>query len=72
MGQIAKFKDLPDWAEAKKSLARNVGLDEQAIRFVGEQEGDSLDLVETCMALEESLGSRLRKQRKVDLRGRGK
>jgi acyl carrier protein len=61
MNQIHRFKDLPDWEEARKTL-QELGLDEKAIADVGEQEGDSLDLVETCMALEEALGSSLSKR----------
>ncbi len=56
MRQIHRFRDLPDWEEARKSL-KELDLDEKAIAAVGEQEGDSLDLVETCMALEEAFGS---------------
>jgi len=71
MKQTRRFRDLPDWEEARKSL-RILGLDEEVIASVGEQEGDSLDLVETCMALEEAFGSSLSKRPKVDLGGRGK
>jgi acyl carrier protein len=63
MRQIHRFRDLPDWEEARKSL-QELGLDEKAVAGVGEQEGDSLDLVETCMALEEAFGSSLSKRRK--------
>ena len=63
MRQIHKFRDLPDWEEARKSL-QELGLDERAIADVGEQEGDSLDLVETCMVLEETFGSSLSKRHK--------
>ena len=63
MRQIHKFRDLPDWEEARKSLAE-LGLDEEAIASVGEQEGDSLDLVEICMSLEEAFGSTLAKRGK--------
>jgi len=54
---------LPDWEEARKNL-KELDLDEKAIAAVGEQEGDSLGLVETCMALEEALGLSLSKRRK--------
>jgi hypothetical protein len=63
MKQMRRFRDLPDWEEAKKSLLE-VGLDEEVIVSVGEQEGDSLDLVDTCMALEEAFGSSLSKRPK--------
>ena len=63
MKQIHRFRNLPDWEEASKSL-RDLGLDEEVISGVGAQEGDSLDLVETCMALEESFSSRFRKRAK--------
>jgi acyl carrier protein len=63
MRQIHRFRDLPDWEEARKSL-QELGLDEKAIAAVGEREGDSLDLIETCMALEEAFGLSLSKSRK--------
>jgi hypothetical protein len=63
MRQIHRFRDLPDWEEARKSL-QELGLDEKAIAAVGEQEGDSLDLIETCTELEEAFGSTLSERRK--------
>jgi acyl carrier protein len=63
MRQIHRFRDLPDWGEARKSL-QELGLDEKAIAAVAEREGDSLDLIETCMALEEAFGLSLSKSRK--------
>ncbi len=64
MGEIKKFRDLPDWEEARKNLAEELGMDEKQIAALGEVEGDSLDLVETTMALEEAFGSTLPKRRK--------
>jgi acyl carrier protein len=64
MRQIKKFRDLPDWEEVRKSLAEELGMDEGEIELIGEVEGDSLDLVETAMALEEAFGSRLLKRPK--------
>jgi acyl carrier protein len=63
MKQISKFRDLQDWEEARKSL-QALGLDEEAIASVGEQEGDSLDLVEICIALQEAFASSLLKRPK--------
>jgi acyl carrier protein len=64
MKQIRNFRDLPNWEEARKILAEELRLDDETIADVGEQIGDSLDLVETCMALEEAFGSRRPKRRK--------
>jgi acyl carrier protein len=64
MGEIRKFKDLKDWEEVRKTLDEELGLSESQIREIGEQEGDSLDLVETSMVLEEAFGSMLPKRRK--------
>jgi acyl carrier protein len=64
MGEIKKFKDLPDWEEVRKNLAKELGMDEGQITAIGEVEGDSLDLVETSMALEEAFDSALPKRRK--------
>jgi len=64
MREIKKFRDLPDWEEARKSLAQELGLDKEHIDAIGDVEGDSLDLVETVMALEEALGLTLPKRRK--------
>jgi len=47
MGEIKKFRDLPDWEEPRKNLAEELGMDEKQIAALGEVEGDSLDLVET-------------------------
>jgi len=64
MRESRKFKDLKDWEEVRKTLDEELGLSESQIREIGEQEGDSLDLVETSMALEEAFGSVLPKRRK--------
>ena len=64
MRQISKFKDSPSWPEVRESLAQEARLDEEAIALVGEQEGDSLDLVEICIAFEESFSSRVPKRSK--------
>jgi len=64
MRQIKRFRDLPDWEEVRKSLAEELGMDEGEIEVIGEVEGDSLDLVETAMALEETFGSWLLKRPK--------
>jgi acyl carrier protein len=64
MGEIKKFRDLPDWEEGRKNLAVALGMDEEQITTIGEVEGDSLDLVETSMALEEAFGLTLPKRRK--------
>jgi acyl carrier protein len=64
MGEIKKFRDLPDWEEIRKHLAEELGMDEEQIAAIGEVEGDSLDLVETSMALEEAFGATLSKRRK--------
>jgi hypothetical protein len=50
MGEIKEFRDLPDWEEVRKNLAKELGMDEEQIATIGEVEGDSLDLVETSMA----------------------
>jgi acyl carrier protein len=63
MKETHRFRELPDWEEARKSL-QELGLDENAIAAVSEQEGDSLDLVEVCIAMEEAFGSSLSKRRK--------
>jgi acyl carrier protein len=63
MRQIHRFRDLPNWEEARKSL-QDLALDREAIASVAEQEGDSLDLVEVCIAMEEAFGSSLSKRRK--------
>jgi acyl carrier protein len=54
------------------NLREELGMDEEQIEAIGDVEGDSLDLVETSLALEEASGSRLLKRPKVDLGGRGK
>lgn len=64
MGEIRKFKNLKDWEEVRKILDEELGLSESQIREIGEQEGDSLDLVEASMVLEEAFGSVLPKRRK--------
>jgi acyl carrier protein len=64
MKQIKKSRDLRDWEEIKKNLAEELGMDEEQIAAVADVEGDSLDLVETPMALEEAFGSRLLKRPK--------
>jgi len=64
MRETKKFRDLPDWEEAKKNLAQELGLDEEYIDAIGDVEGDSLDLVETVMALEEAFVLTLPKRRK--------
>jgi acyl carrier protein len=64
MGEIKRFRDLPDWEEVRKNLAEELGMDEEQIAAIGEVEGDSLDLVEASMALEEAFGSTLPKGRK--------
>jgi acyl carrier protein len=64
MGEIRKFKDLKDWEEVRRILAEELGFSESRIREIGRQEGDSLDLVETSMALEEAFGSNFPKRRK--------
>ena len=64
MGEIKKSRDLPDWEEIRKNLAEELGMDEEQIAPIGEVEGDSLDLVETSMALEEAFGATLPKRRK--------
>lgn len=43
-------------------MSEEVGLDDEMIAYIGDQEGDSLDLVETCMAVEEAFGSSLKKR----------
>jgi acyl carrier protein len=64
MRQIKKFRDLRNWEEVRKYLAEELGIDEGQIEAIGDAEGDSLDLVETSMALEEAFGSRLVKRPK--------
>jgi acyl carrier protein len=46
------------------NLAEELGMDEEQIEAISDVEGDSLDLVETSMALEEDFGSRLLKRPK--------
>ena len=50
---MARFRDMPEWEEVKKDLAKKLGFDEATIARIGEREGDSLDLVEMTMSLEE-------------------
>jgi acyl carrier protein len=64
MKQIKKFGDLRDWEEIRMNLAEELGMDEEQIEAIGDVEGDSLDLVEASMALEEAFGSRLLKRPK--------
>jgi acyl carrier protein len=64
MGEIKKFREFPDWEEIRTNLAEELGLDEEQIAAIGEVEGDSLDLVETSMALEEAFASKHPKRRK--------
>ncbi|MBS1839979.1 MAG: hypothetical protein JSS69_06985 [Acidobacteria bacterium] len=64
MVEIGKFRHLPEWDDARKMLAGQLHLDDKAIDLVGEQEGDSLDLVEVCVGLEEGLDSSLKNSRK--------
>jgi acyl carrier protein len=62
MPNIRKFRDLPDWQEVRKTLRDDVGLDPNVVAEIGEQEGDSLDLVMTTMALEEAFERKLKKK----------
>ena len=62
MAEIKRFRDLPDWEEVRKNLAEKLGVDQEQIAAIGEVEGDSLDLVEASMALEETFGSTLSKR----------
>jgi acyl carrier protein len=64
MKQIRKFRDLRDWEEIRMNLAEELAMDEEQMEAMGGVEDDSLDLVETSMALEEALGSRLLKRSK--------
>jgi len=64
MGQIRKFKESPHWEDVRKILAEEVGFSGSQIHEIGEREGDSFDLVETSLALEEAFGSKLPKRRK--------
>jgi hypothetical protein len=51
MGQIQTFRDLAEWQEFRKVL-KEMGVDPNVIAEIGEIEGDSLDLVQTTIALE--------------------
>jgi acyl carrier protein len=51
---MSKFRDMPEWEEVKKDLAKKLGFDEATIARIGDVEGDSLDFVETIMSLEEA------------------
>ena len=53
-----KFRDLTEWQELRKVLKEH-GLDPNVIAEIGEVEGDSLDLVETVIAIEEAVGIEL-------------
>jgi acyl carrier protein len=45
-------------------LLEELGMDEEQMEAIGGVAGDSLDLVETSMALEEAFGARLLKRPK--------
>ena len=60
MKEIRKFRDMPDWPEVRKALKEEVGRDPNLVAEFGEIEGDSLDMVESTMAIEEAFGSRLK------------
>lgn len=51
---------------------KEAGMDPNGIAEIGEIEGDSLDLVETAITLEEAFSLGSRRSRQVDLGGRGK
>ena len=53
-----KFRDLTEWQELRWAL-KEQGLNPNVIAEIGEVEGDSLDLVETVIALEEAVGIEL-------------
>jgi acyl carrier protein len=59
MKQVRKFRDLPGWQEARKAL-KEQGFDPNVIAELGELEGDSLDLVQMTIVLEEAFESRLK------------
>ncbi len=40
---MAKFRDMPEWEEVKKDLAKKLGFDEATIARIGGVEGDCLD-----------------------------
>ena len=60
MKEIRKFRDMPDWPEVRKALKEEVGRDPKLVAEFGEIAGDSLDMVEATMAIEEAFGSRLK------------
>jgi len=62
MKQVRKFRDLPEWQEVRKSL-KEQGFDPNVIAELGELEGDSLDLVEMTITLEEAFESRVKSER---------
>jgi acyl carrier protein len=57
MKEIREFRDTPDWSEVRKALKEDVGRDPNLVAEFGEIEGDSLDMVEAAMAIEEAFGS---------------
>lgn len=64
MGRVQKFRDLPEWPEFRNSM-RDAGVDPNVVAEIGETEGDSLDLVETTITLDEAFGSKLNKLKKT-------
>jgi acyl carrier protein len=60
MKEIREFRDMPGWPEVRKALKEEVGRDPNLVAEFGEIEGDSLDMVEATMAIEEAFGSRLK------------
>jgi acyl carrier protein len=64
MKQVKEFRDSRDWEKIGMNLAEQPGTDEEQAATIADLEGESLDLVETSMALEAAFGSRLLKRPK--------
>jgi acyl carrier protein len=59
MAKRKHIKDTPDWPALRKTIAEKVGKSEAEIDELAERVGDSLDLVEFVMALEEAFGTEI-------------
>jgi acyl carrier protein len=53
-----KLRDTAEWPQIRDQL-RRAGVDPNVVADLGEVEGDSLDLVEAVMAVEEAYGLEL-------------
>ena len=52
-----RFCDFPEWPKIRKSLAEQLKLEEWELERIGDEVvGDSIDLVEAVLVLEEAYG----------------